>query len=484
MKNVVLYNIMISCPSDVTTAKKIFYKVVYEWNSINSNNKRIVLNPFDWSNAYPKMGASPQDNINKQIVEKTDFLVAVFRFRIGTPTKGYLSGTDEEIERCRKAGKDVAVYVYNGNVPQDIKSTPEKREQYDKLQDYVNNNLARRGLYTKYKSNIDFERKLREYITRMMNDIKETHDSIKENINTKSEPIQVNNKFSINIDNLIYLKTFIINSYLDNVLYLDILDNLVPENIDKWEKPVCYDGFVSAALCILSLIDIIQNETKERIALKIETEHYTSSLLLIMLLGAHNKKQSLSASDNIDIILNDVKLKNDWVVSFEDLPKKMQIKLDEYCPISQPKCFYIAWNHFCNLFFKIISSFNENERNEYFSLSGIRYAVLDSLDNILNKYLEKFYNKDFVFWVNLVYLFIQSKLKLKGYKDIEKSLDFINQNELANGRDTWQELSKRKLSFNDRDEKNIRYLINIFNFTERGKKIAANFLFVEKYEVR
>jgi hypothetical protein len=78
----------------------------------------ILLHPIRWeSHAYPASGDRPQAIINKQIVESGDILVGIFGYKLGTPTGTAQSGTIEEIEEFRRAGKYVALYFSTANIP-------------------------------------------------------------------------------------------------------------------------------------------------------------------------------------------------------------------------------------------------------------------------------------------------------------------------------------------------------------------------------
>ena len=64
-----------------------------------------------WStDSYPDAQETGQGAINKQLIDSTDILVAIFWSRIGTPTATAESGTVEEIQRAIAAGKKVMIY--------------------------------------------------------------------------------------------------------------------------------------------------------------------------------------------------------------------------------------------------------------------------------------------------------------------------------------------------------------------------------------
>ena len=90
------------------------------WNSANSRSQSVSLQALRWElDAVPSTGDGPQQTINKQLVETSDILIAVFWTRLGTPTDVAPSGTAEEIEYFRGQGKPVLLYFSEADVPHD-----------------------------------------------------------------------------------------------------------------------------------------------------------------------------------------------------------------------------------------------------------------------------------------------------------------------------------------------------------------------------
>ena len=113
-----ILNVLIASPSDVTEERDVVEKVLHAWNASHFETLGVMLHPVRWeSHAYPASGDRPQAIINKQIVESGDILVGIFGYRLGTPTGEAQSGTIEEIEEFRKAGKYVALYFSTADVP-------------------------------------------------------------------------------------------------------------------------------------------------------------------------------------------------------------------------------------------------------------------------------------------------------------------------------------------------------------------------------
>lgn len=146
-----IYNIMIGCPSDVTEIAERAIQVIHNWNIIHSNDKCIALVPHHWtSSSYPSMIGSAQSVLNYQLVDKSDALIAIFGCRLGAPTNEHISGTVEEIEKHRKAGKPVMIFFAN-SVPFDCDF-----QQLQKLKEYKNSIT---GLYDTFDNSEDFEKK-------------------------------------------------------------------------------------------------------------------------------------------------------------------------------------------------------------------------------------------------------------------------------------------------------------------------------------
>lgn len=146
-----IFNIMVGSPSDVTNVAKKAIECINNWNILNSYDRNMALVPHHWtSSSYPSLKKLAQAHIDDILVERSDALVAIFGSRLGTPTDSYISGTVEEIEKHRAAGKPVMVFFSETlDFSQDI-------EQLKKLQEY-RNQLS--GLYETYSSIDDFEKK-------------------------------------------------------------------------------------------------------------------------------------------------------------------------------------------------------------------------------------------------------------------------------------------------------------------------------------
>lgn len=160
------FNVMIASPGDVASERTIVRDVIYEWNAVNSNARKIVLLPIGWeSHSSPEMGASPQGIINQQILGKCDLLIGVFWTRIGTPTDEYASGTVEELEMHIESDKPAMLYFSSQPVAMDSvdfdQAAAVKKFKTD---------CQSRGLYESYDSLSDFRTKLYRHLQLKVNE--------------------------------------------------------------------------------------------------------------------------------------------------------------------------------------------------------------------------------------------------------------------------------------------------------------------------
>jgi hypothetical protein len=127
-------NVLIASPSDVDEERNAVTAAIHDWNATNAHPDtiNILLHPIRWeTHSYPESGDRPQGLLNRQIVERGDFLIGIFGTRLGTPTGVAESGTIEEIEQFREAGEYVALYFSNAPVSRDV-----DRAQLDALEKY------------------------------------------------------------------------------------------------------------------------------------------------------------------------------------------------------------------------------------------------------------------------------------------------------------------------------------------------------------
>lgn len=157
MKSAKLFNLLISCPGDITTEVNLIKKVIENFNELYAD-KGIVIQPRYWTHsAFPQANGHPQSLLNKQYIINCDAAVALFWTRFGTPTDSYGSGTEEEIEIMLNAGKQV--FLYFSEVPMAPGSYDSK--QFSQVTQFKKK-YQKRGIYWTY----DTPEKFYELFTR------------------------------------------------------------------------------------------------------------------------------------------------------------------------------------------------------------------------------------------------------------------------------------------------------------------------------
>jgi hypothetical protein len=98
MQPAVIVRGFVAGPSDVEEEKRAAIDTFGRWNGANSRIRRIIVEPVRMeTHASPGYGDHPQNIINAQLLKDSDFLLAIFGTKLGTPTVNDLSGTLQEI---------------------------------------------------------------------------------------------------------------------------------------------------------------------------------------------------------------------------------------------------------------------------------------------------------------------------------------------------------------------------------------------------
>lgn len=165
------YDLLISCPGDITEEIEVINRTVQKFNDQFSDTLGISIRTRHWSkNSYPQSGGKPQALLNEQFVKKCDAAVALFWTRFGTPTDEYGSGTEEEIEIMLDAGKQVFLYFSEKPIP------PSKMdsEGYKKVQTLKQ---KYNGIYFSYCTAEDFESSFYAHLTQHFLSVKAISDA-------------------------------------------------------------------------------------------------------------------------------------------------------------------------------------------------------------------------------------------------------------------------------------------------------------------
>jgi hypothetical protein len=127
------YRLLISAPGDVPEADiDAVMDAVERWNAVYGPEFGAVVVPVHWrAHTAAEHGVRPQESINKQLVDRTDIVIALFWHRIGTETGRAESGTIEEIEEAQAAGAYVGILRCRRDYPLDVDT-----EQLDGLRTF------------------------------------------------------------------------------------------------------------------------------------------------------------------------------------------------------------------------------------------------------------------------------------------------------------------------------------------------------------
>ena len=138
-----IFNVMIVSPSDVAAERVTVRELLFEWNIVNAQRRKLVLLPTGWdTHSSPATGKAPQKVINEQVLANADLVVGIFWTRLGTATDDYPSGSVEEVEEHVKAGRPAMLYF--SSAPVRMESVDQK--QWESLQAFKES-WRTRGLY-------------------------------------------------------------------------------------------------------------------------------------------------------------------------------------------------------------------------------------------------------------------------------------------------------------------------------------------------
>lgn len=125
--------VLIASPGDTGEERDAVEKSIGGWNASRSEAEQVVLLPWRWEkHGVPVLGATAQGVINRQAVDQSDIVIALFDSRLGQATDDAVSGTAEEIGRAHNAGRQV--HVYFSNEPVDRASVDP--DQLKRLQEF------------------------------------------------------------------------------------------------------------------------------------------------------------------------------------------------------------------------------------------------------------------------------------------------------------------------------------------------------------
>jgi hypothetical protein len=239
----IVYEVLIASPSDVHAEREVLAEVIEDWNSTHSRDRGASLKALRWElDSVPGSGARPQENLNRQLVENADILIGVFWTRLGTPTGQAVSGTAEEIDHFRSAGKPVLLYFSEADIPHDS-----DLEQFRRLKEY------RKTLEvdTLYQTFNDVE-KLRRRVTRDL--ARTVNRLISAEAQTKEKPIAAQSELAgVSIQTVTQYTNVGLASPLKVMQVFGTIENRSPV-----QRVIEYSCTLSVPMCCLTFNNAIQ----------------------------------------------------------------------------------------------------------------------------------------------------------------------------------------------------------------------------------
>ena len=170
-ESIQLFRVFVATPSDVVEELQIIEELLGEWNRTQGPNLQARVEFANWkTHSHPAAGDRAQAHINKQVVDKSDLIVALFRGRFGSASGHAASGTVEEIERGIKQLKPVMVYFANlpEPIPTQTKTDAARINKFKK-------EFGEKALYYSYTSIGAFEKAFRLHLADSMREQMEKH---------------------------------------------------------------------------------------------------------------------------------------------------------------------------------------------------------------------------------------------------------------------------------------------------------------------
>lgn len=154
-------------PSDVRREIDLAKNAIEEWNLKHSDALGVNVRASHWqTDSSPDLSARSQGIINRQLIDDSDIVVAIFWYRFGSPTGFSDSGTEEEIRRGIVLDKRVMVYFSK------LEPIPPSAEllQLEQLQKFKQF-LQPLGLYWDFSSRRQFRTDFDRHLARAIHEL-------------------------------------------------------------------------------------------------------------------------------------------------------------------------------------------------------------------------------------------------------------------------------------------------------------------------
>jgi len=173
--------VLVASPDDVKKERERLESIIDEVNKEIDSKSGIQLELVkSETDVSPGMGKYPQDVANRQIGDDIDIFIGILWKKFGTPTKDWLSGTEEEFERAYErntlSAGSVSIKIYFNKARVNLDEI--NSEQLERVNEF-RKNLGGRGIYwDQYKTIQDFEQKMRMHLHKEVREFEKSQKAI------------------------------------------------------------------------------------------------------------------------------------------------------------------------------------------------------------------------------------------------------------------------------------------------------------------
>lgn len=256
-KNVVQYDLLISCPGDIINEISIIEYAVSQFNTQFSDALGISVHTKHWrKNSYAQSGGKPQALLNEQFVNDCDAAVAILWTRFGTPTDEYGSGTEEEVEIMLSSGKQV--FMYFSDKP--LSPSQMNEESYKKVQAF-REKYKDRGIYFTYSSDEEFKTLFFAHLSQYFLSEKRVAE-VKGERHSELKIVGIDQ--NQRISDVAHIISFVPNTKMTMNKYLEkvrsLFDNISARKLEKHFE--LSDGLSNITLAFKKPVEISESEQK------------------------------------------------------------------------------------------------------------------------------------------------------------------------------------------------------------------------------
>lgn len=134
-EHIYTFRLLLISPGDVSEERYAISTAITHWNAQIGDALKARVDLVRWeTHGTPDLSSTPQEVLDRQIVDGCDFGLAVFWSRLGTPTPSHASGSVEEIERLRAQGKRLMLYFCDRPVPANVDLAEYRRLRHVRAQ--------------------------------------------------------------------------------------------------------------------------------------------------------------------------------------------------------------------------------------------------------------------------------------------------------------------------------------------------------------